>query len=85
MVHVGVHHASLDLSDLSSEIEEHTEVIIAIGQHVKTAISAYIAPSGVWDTKLLEKIHKRSRGQLILCGDFNARNESWGGTRTDAR
>ncbi|EEC01543.1 hypothetical protein IscW_ISCW000743, partial [Ixodes scapularis] len=26
-----------------------------------------------------------SRGQPIICGDFNVDNESWGGTRTDSR
>lgn len=85
LVRANIHHTLLDLSDLSSDIEEYAGVIVRIGRYDITVVSAYIAPRAVWNSKALEKIQKRSKGQLIICGDFNAHNEAWGGKLTDSR
>lgn len=85
LVRDDVYHNPIDLSDLNSAMEEYSGVIVRIKGCETTIVSAYITPHGVWNTKVLEEIKKRSRGQLIICGDFNAHNEAWGGRRTDAR
>lgn len=84
-VRADVHHAPLNLSDLCSPYEEYAGVTVRMGKHETTIVSAYVTPQSTWNTKPLEEIHKRSRGNLIICGDFNAHNETWGGTLTDAR
>lgn len=84
-VRASLHHASLDLSDLCSPSEEYAGVTVRIGRQETTVVSAYITSQGSWDPTTIEEICKRSRGNIIICGDFNAHNQQWGGSRTDTR
>lgn len=50
-----------------------------------TLISAYIQPTATFDTERLERVIQNTPSPHILCGDFNAHHELWGGIRNDKR
>lgn len=67
------------------ETNEYACVTVRNKSKTFTLISAYIQPQVKFDIGRLETLLETTPSPHVLCGDFNAHHELWGGRYTDTR
>lgn len=84
-VHVDTDSSEVDLSDLCSSAADYVAVTVNMSGFYTTVVSAYVWPNAQWDPRDVCAIRARCSGRLIICGDFNAHQTTWGSTHDTQR
>lgn len=82
----GVSHVQLDTSHLCTLQAEFVGAKLCLGNRTFVIVVAYVRPNrSALPVKELLEWCKNITEELLICGDFNAHNEAWGGSQTDRR
>ncbi|KAG0415313.1 hypothetical protein HPB47_007499 [Ixodes persulcatus] len=87
LVSNSVYHHQLDLTKYCSERADFAGVQVRTRRKDIVIVSAYIHPLGKWRPHVLAEMRAElgTDKDMLIGGDFNAHNESWGDGKTTAR
>lgn len=87
LVRNSVYHHQLDLTKYCSERADFAGVQVRTRRKDIVIVSAYIHPLGKWRPHVLAEMRAElgTDKDMLIGGDFNAHNESWGDGKTTAR
>ncbi|KAG0413180.1 hypothetical protein HPB47_009678 [Ixodes persulcatus] len=87
LVRNSVYHHQLDLTKYCSERAHFAGVQVRTRRKDIVIVSAYIHPLGKWRPHVLAEMRAElgTDMDMLIGGDFNAHNESWGDGKTTAR
>lgn len=85
LVHKDTTHCRVESTDYSTDTSEFVGIRVRKNDRIFSIFSCYIHPDAAWSGDVIQQIHAREKGVIILGGDFNSHNELWGDRKTTPR